>query len=136
MSNYFVINKPSNLIIKVISSRYAPQDSNLHKFVIANDKALDAYYKWTKNNPDVMMDIGDLMIRSRLVNDVVSDGREGKASPKRFRYRDEEQPSIESDRIGEIRAWLNFNSTADEYNLDERFGTGIVAARAYIKNLR
>jgi len=42
MSNYFVINKPSNLIIKVISSRYAPQDSNLHKFVIANaKKALD-----------------------------------------------------------------------------------------------
>lgn len=134
--NYFVINRPSNLIIKVVASRYAPEDTNLHKFIQASDKALDTYYKWVKANPEMLLDIGDLMSRSATVMDAVSAARAGQAKPKRLRYRNEEQPAVMDDRMIEIRSWLRFNPTADEYNLDERFGTGIVAARAYIKNLR
>ncbi len=136
MANYFVINRPSNLIIDVTTTSYTPEDTNLKKFVLANDKALTIYYKWIKANPDVMMDIGDLASRAKLVKDIIFDGKTGKSSPKRFRYRDEVQPAIEDDRASLIAEWLRFNPTADEYNLDERFCTGVVAARAYLSRYR
>lgn len=134
-NNYFVVNRPSNLIIDVTTTSYTPEDTNLKKFVLASDKALDIYFKWMKASPGELMDIGDLMSRSQLVKDVISNGRSGKATPRRFRYRDEQQP-VEDDRLSTIVAWIKANPIADEYNLDDVFRTGILVAREYLKRYR
>ena len=134
-NNYFVVNRPSNLIIDVTTTSYTPEDTNLKKFVLASDKALDIYFKWMKASPGELMDIGDLMSRSQLVKDVISNGRSGKATPRRFRYRDGQQ-SVEADRLSTIVAWIKANPTADEYNLDDVFRTGILVAREYLKRYR
>ena len=69
MSTYFVVNRPSNLIIGTVSTSYTPQDSKLKLFVLANSKALDAYYKWLKKNPDLCPDLGEIAARSDYVAD-------------------------------------------------------------------
>lgn len=58
MANYFVVNRPSNLIIGTVSTSYTPQNSKLKMFVLANDKALDIYFKWLKKNKELCPDLG------------------------------------------------------------------------------
>ncbi|MBD2840058.1 hypothetical protein ID144_23730 [Pseudomonas sp. JM0905a] len=131
-NNYFVVNTASNLIIDVVCTSYSPQGSRIKKFVKASDKALNVYYKWMANNPDALMDIGDLMARSEYTHDQLVNGRSAKVEPKRFNYRAPQVPPLTEDRYATIRDWLRFNPGADEYNLDDAFQTGIVAARAYL----
>ncbi|MCJ1881133.1 hypothetical protein [Pseudomonas nitroreducens] len=130
-SNYFAINKASNLIVEVVCTRYTPTETSTLKFIPANDKALNAYYKWNDLNPDALMDIGDLMSRSSYVNDVVCNGRQGKAVPLRISYR-AEQHERTIDRETSIIAWIEKNPDCDAHDLHEAFGTGTLAARAYL----
>lgn len=129
--NYFVINAPSNLIINVMASSYTPEDTKLLKFVVANDKSLNTYYKWCKKNPNMCMDIGDLMAKSPHVKEQVSGGRSGAAKLKTGRVRSLPERQHQS-REEEVASWIARNPTADEYDLDEALYTGIVAARAYL----
>lgn len=133
MANYFVINKPSNLIIGVATTNYIPADGKVKGFVLANDKALDKYYKLLKKRPEMLPDIGELMATSPFINEQVSGDNLGKgdAKPQKIAYRDV-QPEYLTEREKEILAWVRMNPKADEYDIDDRFHTGSLAARAYL----
>lgn len=131
-NNYFVVNNASNLIIGVVATSYTPQDSKIKKFVKANERALTLFYKWLDHNPDALMDIGDLMARSDYIHDQVVDGKSAKVKSQRLNYRAPQVTPTPEDRYSTIRDWLRFNPGADEYNLDDVFQCGIVAARAYL----
>lgn len=85
--NYFVINRPSNLVTGVITSSSNPKDTNTTKFVVASDPALIMYYKLLSKRPSVLPDIGEIMSMSQYTNDVVMNGKSGKATPRHISYR-------------------------------------------------
>lgn len=135
MATYFVINAPSNLIISVVSTSYSPADTKLTRFVLASEKSLTAYYKYCKKNPDLLMDIGELMSRSPYVSDQVSKGRTGTATVQRNRYR-EEAVCKPVNREEKIRCWIEAHPSANAWDLDYEFCLGITVARAYMVKYR
>ncbi|WP_413705302.1 hypothetical protein [Pseudomonas sp. Pseusp16] len=135
MAIYFVVNAPSNLITSVVSTSYSLADTKLTRFVLASEKSLTTYYKYCKKNPDLLMDIGELMSRSPHVSDQVSTGRTGSATVQRNRYRDE--PVCKPvNREEKIRCWIESHPSANAWNLDFEFCLGITVARAYIVKYR
>lgn len=82
MSNYIVINAPSNLVIGVASTSYIPTDSKLKKFVLANDRALDIYYAQMEKDPETLLAIGELMAKCPHVYDQVAKGKVSAAKPR------------------------------------------------------
>ncbi|MCY1203973.1 hypothetical protein D9M72_154880 [compost metagenome] len=135
-NNYFVVNTASNLIIGVVCTSYTPQDSKIKKFVKANSKALTIYYKWLGNNPDALMDIGDLMARSDYTHDQLINGRSAKVKPQRFNYRaPQTEPPVE-DRAAVIAAWIADNPSKDAYDLNDVYACGMTVAKAYIQEYR
>lgn len=135
MPNFFIVNKPSNLILNVVVFKSSPADSKDHKFIPAKDKAIAILDKWMIKNPGLMMDIGDLMSRSPYIADYVSAKRKHSAMPQRQYYR-EEQFEKTADRLSAICMWITEHPDADEHDLNEVFNTGTVAAKAYLLNYR
>ncbi|WP_139139879.1 hypothetical protein [Pseudomonas monteilii] len=131
MATYFVVNRPSNLITGVVSTSYTPSDSNTKLFVRASERSLDQFYKHLARNPEVLMDIGELMAKSPYINDQISQDRTPKATPKVQRRRDE-QPCKSECREQLIQEWITANPMATAYDLHEVFCTGTVAAAAYL----
>ncbi|CEL29918.1 hypothetical protein AB4P97_06635 [Pseudomonas sp. A1230] len=62
MPNYIVVNKPSQLILKVITTSHAPTPDEHHAFHSASTTVLDKYYKLaTKARRNgVLVNVGDL----------------------------------------------------------------------------
>ncbi|WP_137822836.1 hypothetical protein [Pseudomonas sp. D(2018)] len=132
MPNWFHINTPSNLIVGVIASRYTPTDSKVDKFIPAPAKALDKFYKWLAKHPGLMPDVGEIMTLSPSVYDSIVNGKSGDARPQRSNYRAvQTEPPVE-DRASLIAAWIKLNPAKDAYDLNDKFGCGMTAARAYI----
>lgn len=132
MSNYFVVNRPSNLVIGVVSTSYTPTDTPLKMFVLANEQSLKFYDKHLSRNHETLMDIGELMKKSAHITNQVSRGKTGTAKPHSQRTRAEQVISIQN-REEYILSWINEHPDADEYDLHDAIPMGIVAARAYIK---
>lgn len=130
MAIFFVVNKPSNLVIGTVSTSCIPTNTNLKTFVLSNGKSLDIYYRHLSKNYDTLLDIGELMQQSEFIKDVVSNGK-GQAKPVSQRNRKEQFKKHRS-RDDEVREWLQANPFADEYDLSEALHTGIVAGRAYL----
>ena len=135
MANYLVVNKPSNLILTVVSFKYRPTDTKVEMFIPASDKAITILDKWMLNNSGLLMDVGDLMSRSPYVADYISAQRNPSASPQRQYYR-AEQIEKTVDRLTAIRAWIAENPDCDEHGLNEMFNTGMSAAKAYLARYR
>ncbi|MBL4860318.1 MULTISPECIES: hypothetical protein [Stutzerimonas stutzeri subgroup] len=136
MPNYFVINKPSNLVLTVVSLKYTPAETKVEKFIPASDRAIAALDKWLKANPGMLIDVGDLMSRSKYLEDYVVRTRNDKsqtpkATPQRIYYRDE-QIEKHVDRLTAVCNWIAEHPEADEHGLSEAFGMGTVAAKAYL----
>jgi hypothetical protein len=131
MANYLVVNKPSNLILTVVSFRYKPTNTKVEMFIPASDKAIHIVDKWMLNNPGLLMDIGDLMSRSPYVHDYIKANRNPSASPEKQYYRTE-QVEKTVDRLTSIRAWIAEHPESDEYELNDMFNTGMSAAKAYL----
>lgn len=131
MSNYFKINRPSNLVVGVIASSFTPSDTKHIKFVMASDKALDAYYKWCELNPGRCPDVGELMMKSPYFKDQVCNGKVGIVTPINIRIR-EVKNSRSIGRETEVRTWIANNPNADIHDIDAALCTGAVAARAYL----
>ncbi len=136
MPNYFIINKPSNLILKVISLKHSPAETKVEKYVPASDKTIAVLDKWLLGNPGLLMDIGDLMSRSEYVEDYIVRTRKDKsqvpvAKPQRLYYR-EEQIEKYADRLTTVCNWIANHPDANENDLNEVFGMGVVAAKAYL----
>ncbi|MEQ7917643.1 hypothetical protein ABQX22_00490 [Xanthomonas sp. WHRI 1810A] len=129
--NYFVVNRPSNLIIGIVSTSYTPTDTPLKLFVLANEKSLALYDKHQSKDHETLLDIGELMAKSAHVSNQVSKGKTGKAKPASQRLRGE-QAIPAKDRETHILSWIQSHPEADEYDLHDAIPMGIVAARAYI----
>lgn len=134
-SNYFVVSSASNLIIEVVSTSYTPRNTSSVKFIPANAKSLDVYYRWLTRNSTVLMDIVDLASRCPYINDYVTNGKETRAKAQRISYR-AEQPERIVDRETLIVEWIKSSPGADEHALHEVFNTGVIAARAYLSKHR
>ncbi|MCF7542246.1 hypothetical protein [Pseudomonas petrae] len=132
MSNYFIVNRPSNLVVGVIATSYMPVDTPLKMFVLANEQSLAAYDKHLSRNHETLLDIGELMRKSAHINDQVSKDKASKVEAKSQRTRAEQVVSIQ-DREEYILAWIRNHPDANEYDLHDAIGMGIVAARAYIR---
>lgn len=140
MPNYIIVNKPSNLILKVISLKYSPAETKVEKYIPASDKAIAVLDKWLLGNPGLLMDVGDLMSRSKYVNDYVirthiHQVQEPEATPQRLYYRNE-QIEKTADRLTAVCNWINNHPDANEHDLSEVFGMGVVAAMAYLDKYR
>lgn len=132
MANYFIIDRPSNLITGVIASSSKPANSSVRKFVPAPDKALSTYYRLLSKNLDTHVDIGELMVKSDYVNDAVVAGRSGDAVPQVIRYRTPESIPEAPDRQSLIFSWIASQADVDEWGLSAAFNLGTVAAKAYL----
>lgn len=132
MSNYFIVNRPSNLVVGVIATSYTPTDTPLKMFVLANEQSLAFYDKHLSRDHEILLDIGELMKKSAHVTDQVSKGKTGSAKPASQRTRAEQTVSVQ-DREEYILTWIRNHPDADEYDLHDAIGMGIVAARAYLK---
>lgn len=132
MSNYFIVNRPSNLVVGVIATSYTPVDTPLKMFVLANEQSLAAYDKHLSRNHETLLDIGELMKKSAHVTDQVSNGKTGNAKAISQRTRAEQMVSVQ-DREEYILTWIRNHPDADEYDLHDAIPMGIVAARAYLK---
>ncbi|MCF7535372.1 hypothetical protein [Pseudomonas petrae] len=132
MSNYFVVNRPSNLVVGVIATSYTPIDTQLKKFVLANEQSLWFYDKHMSQSHETLLDIGELMKKSAHIADQVSKGKIGNAKAISQRTRAEQTVSVQ-DREEYILTWIRNHPDADEYDLHHAIGMGIVAARAYLK---
>jgi hypothetical protein len=132
MSNYFVVNRPSNLVVGVIATSYTPTDTPLKMFVLANEQSLAFYDKHLSRNHETLLDIGELMKKSAHITNQVSKGKTGRAIAASQRTRAEQTISVQ-DREEYILTWIRNHPDADEYDLHDAIPMGIVAARAYIK---
>lgn len=132
MSNYFVVNRPSNLVVGVVATSYTPVDTPLKMFVFANEQSLAFYDKHLSRDHETLLDIGELMKKSAHITDQVSNGKAGNAKPASQRTRAEQSVSVQ-DREEYILTWIRNHPDADEYDLHDAIGLGIVAARAYLK---
>ncbi|WP_141248959.1 hypothetical protein [Pseudomonas ogarae] len=62
MSNYVVVNKPSQLLLKVITTSKPPTPDDVHGFHMASSTVLDKYYKLVSKarRKGVLVSVGDL----------------------------------------------------------------------------
>ncbi|ALE01043.1 hypothetical protein [Pseudomonas syringae] len=132
MSNYFVVNRPSNLVVGVIATSYTPVDTPLKMFVLANEQSLAFYDKHLGRDHETLLDIGELMKKSAHIADQVSKGKTGNAKATSQRTRAEQSVSVQ-DREEYILTWIRNHPDANEYDLHDAIPMGIVAARAYIR---
>ncbi len=86
--NYLVIHKPSNTVTGVVTSSKTPTETPSSRFILASDKVLDTFFKLKAKSPDRAVELGQLMLVSDYVRDVVADGKSGTTSilKPRIRY--------------------------------------------------
>lgn len=89
MSNYVVVHKPSQLIMKVITTSKPPTPDDDHSFYPASIIVLNHYYKLHKKAlaKGVQVSVGDLMASSPSFREQVSNGKQSKVQLVTTRYR-------------------------------------------------
>jgi hypothetical protein len=136
LSNFIVIHKPSQLILKVITSSTAPKPDQDHSFYEASIIVLNHYYKLHKKalSKGVQVSVGELMHSCPSFHDQVSKGKQGRVQLVTSRIRKESEPTPPSpdERQSTIRDWITSNPTAGVDDLSSKFLTGSVVASAYL----
>ncbi|WP_145006028.1 hypothetical protein [Pseudomonas oryzihabitans] len=126
--NYFVLHRGSNLVAGILSASVPPAKSNDYKFILANDKVLNVYLKWMQKHKDVCPDLGELIKKSSYLKDTLN--------PQCHSLQDtfprKERESFLPSREAIISSWIAVHPKADEHDLHEQFGCGVVAAKAYL----
>lgn len=138
--NYLVINKPSNLVLGVISSSYTPTNNKVELFVKAGDKTLDTYYKWCRKNPGLLPDLGEILARSKYLNDLFLSAH---STPIKINNNQRYRESVPSgaytfDELNIEREKLFANYISDHPNisfsdLSDVMNCGICVAKAYLR---
>jgi hypothetical protein len=140
--NFLVVNRPSNLIIGTVCSSYFPEDTALKLFVEVNGKSLDAYFKWNKKNPDLLPDLGELLARSKHLNDQFACklSKPIKVNTAQ-RYRESSQVhhtfddlSVERDKL--FKDYIRKHPDVSFYDLSDVFNCGTSTAKAYLLKYR
>lgn len=131
--NYLVIHKPSQLILKVITSPTPPTPDNDHSFHEASIIALNHFYKLVKKArlKGVQVSVGELMDSCPSFTSQISSGKQNTVQLVTTRIRNECTPAL-VDRESTIRDWITANPIADHHDLSDKFLTGTVVAKAYI----
>ena len=137
MSNFIVVHKPSQLILKVITSSSPPTPDEYHRFYAASTTTLNKFYKLVikARRNGVQVTVGDLMNDCPSFREQVSNGKQGKAQLVTIRYRKESTPAV-VDRQSTIRDWIKANPDADVHDLSDKFLTGTMVAKAYLNKYR
>lgn len=126
--NYFILHRGSNLVAGVLSSSVPPARSNEYKFIAANDKTLNAYFKFKTKHSDLCPDLGELIAKSNHLKDKLNpQGHTLLPTIPR-----EIKEATTTSREAVICSWLTLHPTATEYDLHDKFGCGVVAGRAYL----
>lgn len=135
--NYLAIHKPSQLILKVITSPSQPTPDEYHSFHEASTTTLNKFYKLVSKarRNGVQVTVGDLMGNCASFKEQVSNGKQGRAQLVTIRYRKESTPAV-VDRQSTIHEWIEANPDADAHDLSNKFLTGVVVARAYLNKYR
>ena len=136
--NYIVLHKPSQLIVKVITSSTPPPPDGDHSFHEASIIVLNHYYKLHKKalSKGVQVSVGDLMHSCPSFHDQVSKGKQGRVQLVTSRIRKEGEPTPPDERQSTIRHWVKANPNADVNDLSDKFLTGTLAAKAYLNKYR
>lgn len=133
--NYFIVNRPANLITGTVSTSHTPESTKLRLFVPANDKAMRLYLSWLGKNPGICPDIGDIAAKSRHVLDCLTGARASKAKPRtenlNQRYR-EPTPAKAPSREQQVRDFIALHPGACSHDLHEQFQCGTLVAEAYL----
>lgn len=137
MSNYIVVHKPTQLILKVIASSTPPTPDKNHSFHEASIVVLTHYYKLHKKAlvKGVQVSIGELMHSCPSFHDQVSKGKQSKVQLVTARIRNELTPAS-VDRESSIQHWVNSNPDANYHDLSDKFLTGTLVAKAYLNKYR
>lgn len=136
--NYFVLHSPSNLIVNLIASTYPPRDSEQYKFIKATDKVIVHYYKWLSNNPTLCPDIGEIIARSKYLQDSFSTGKAKAVSQNlNQRYREPSVVSVSyqdhaAEREQQVREFIVSHPEATALDVSDVFLCGMVVAKAYL----
>ncbi|MER2096610.1 MAG: hypothetical protein ABS977_06830 [Pseudomonas qingdaonensis] len=140
MSNYIVVHKPSQLILKIVTSSTPPTPDKNHSFHEASIIALNHYYKLHKRalTKGVQVSIGELMHSCPSFHDQVSKGKQSKVQLATTRIRKECEPTTPSliDRESTIREWVFNNPDVNHNDLSDKFLTGTLVAKAYLNKYR
>ena len=135
--NYLATHKPSQLILKVITSPSPPTPDEHHSFHEASIIILNHYYKlYTKARlKGLLVTVGELMDNCASFKEKVSNSKQGIAQLITIRYRKETTPAVVG-RQSTIREWIEANPDADALDLSNKLLTGAVVARAYLNKYR
>lgn len=137
MPNYIIVNKPSQLILKVITTSHTPTPDIYHAFYPASTTVLNTYYKLATKarRHGVQVTVGDLMGSCTSFREQISGTKQGKVKLVPIRYRNESTPAV-VDREDSIKHWVEQNPNAGVHNLSDKFLTGTVVASAYLNKYR
>lgn len=137
MSNFIVVNKPSQLILKVITSSSQPTPDNDHSFYEASIVVLNHFYKLHKKAlaKGVQVTVGELMDSCTSFREQVSGTKQSKVQLVNTRIRKEQTPTSIV-RLSTIKHWIHNNPDADAHDLSDKFLTGTAVASAYLDKYR
>lgn len=137
MSNYIVVNKPSQLILKVITTSHKPTPDEHHAFHPVSTTVLNRYYRLaTKSRRNgVQVTVGELMTACPSFLEQINNGNQGKVQLVTTRFRKELTPTP-VDRESSIKHWIANNQDGNHYDLSDVFNTGTVVAKAYLNQYR
>lgn len=135
--NYIVVNKPSQLILKVITSSIPPTPHKDHSFHEASIIVLNHYYKLHKKalSKGVQVSVGEIMDSCTSFREQISGTKQSKVQLVNTRYRNESTPTF-VDREATIKHWIEQNPNAGVHDLSDKFLTGIMVASAYLNKYR
>lgn len=126
--NYLIVHRGSNLIAGILSASIPPARSNEYKFIAANEKTLNTYFKFKTKHSDLCPDLGELIAKSKHLQDVMNP-QSHSLQPTILR---EGRESFASSREAVIASWITLHPTANEHDLHDKFGCGVVVAKAYL----
>ncbi|WP_143515829.1 hypothetical protein [Pseudomonas sp. R37(2017)] len=137
MSNFIVVHKPSQLILKVITSSLPPKPDDDHSFHEASIIVLNHFYKLHKKalTRGVLVSVGELMDSCPSFSEQISGNRHSKAKLVNTRIRNEQTPTS-VDRESSIKHWIASNPDANHHHLSDVFLTGTMVAEAYLDKYR
>lgn len=137
MSNFIVVNKPTQLVVKVITSSAPPTPDKDHSFHEASVVVLNHYYKLHKKAlaKGVMVSVGELMDSCTSFREQISGSKQSEVQLVNTRYRNESTPTL-VDREATIKHWIEQNPNAGVLELSDAFLTGTLVAKAYLNKYR
>lgn len=135
--NFIVVHKPSQLILKVITSPSPPNPDEYHSFHQASIVVLNRYYMLYKKSrlKGVLVTVGELMEACPSFREQISGTKQGTVKLIAIRYRKESKPAV-VDRESSIKHWIEQNPDADVHDLSDKFLTGTLVATAYLNKYR